>query len=114
MGILATSSQNSTSDNEKTTAIEKETVNSVDLKVDNINAEDGLPPIDPEALKKLTWKCDLYVIPPLFVLFLLAFLDRTNIGNAKIQGLEKGLNMSGDQYNMALYIFFIPYILLEG
>jgi MFS family permease len=41
-----------------------------------------------------------------------------NIGNAKIQGLvapkEKGgLNMLGNDYNIALFIFFIPYILLE-
>jgi hypothetical protein len=36
--------------------------------------------IDPIAEKKLLRKCDLHVLPPLFVLFLLAFLDRTNIG----------------------------------
>lgn len=31
--------------------------------------------IDPVAERKLLRKCDLYVLPPLFVLFLLAFLD---------------------------------------
>lgn len=31
--------------------------------------------IDDVAEKKLLRKCDLYVLPPLFVLFLLAFLD---------------------------------------
>lgn len=36
--------------------------------------------IDPEVEKKLLRKCDLHVLPPLFVIFLLAFLDRTNIG----------------------------------
>lgn len=72
-----------------------------------------LPPMDPVALRKLTRKCDLHVVPPLFVLFLLAFLDRTNIGNAKIQGLEAGLGLSGPQYNIALFIFFVPYILFE-
>lgn len=36
--------------------------------------------VDQEAEKKLLWKCDLRILPPLFVLFLLAFLDRTNIG----------------------------------
>jgi hypothetical protein len=69
--------------------------------------------MDPVALRKLTRKCDLHVVPPLFVLFLLAFLDRTNIGNAKIQGLEAGLGLSGPQYNIALFIFFVPYILFE-
>jgi len=68
---------------------------------------------DVAALKQLTWKCDLHVVPPLFILFLLAFLDRTNIGNAKIQGLEKSLSMKGQDYNIALFTFFVPYILLE-
>jgi hypothetical protein len=36
--------------------------------------------IDLVAKKKLLWKCDLHILPPLFVLFLLAFLDMTNIG----------------------------------
>jgi len=34
-------------------------------------------------------------------------------GNAKIEGLTKDLHMTGDQYNIALSIFFIPYILAE-
>ncbi|KAJ5332394.1 uncharacterized protein N7506_006177 [Penicillium brevicompactum] len=46
-------------------------------------------------------------------LFLLAFLDRINIGNARLQGLEKDLGMEGHDYNIALFIFFIPYILFE-
>jgi len=36
--------------------------------------------IDPVAEKKLLRKCDLHVLPPLFLLFFLAFLDRVNIG----------------------------------
>lgn len=32
-------------------------------------------------------------------------------GNAKIEGLLDSLNITGDQYNIALSIFFIPYIL---
>jgi len=67
------------------------------------------------AERKLLWKCDLHVVPILFLLFLLAFLDRTNIGNARIQGLEKDLNMDprGNKYNIALLVFFVPYILFE-
>lgn len=34
------------------------------------------------------------------------------VGNAKIEGLLEDLNMSGTQYNVALAIFFIPYVLL--
>ena len=37
--------------------------------------------IDARAEKKLLRKIDLHVVPILWLLFLLAFLDRTNIGN---------------------------------
>lgn len=68
---------------------------------------------DPAAERRLSLKIDLHVVPILFVLFMLAFLDRINIGNARLQGLEADLNMSGHDYNVALFIFFIPYILCE-
>ncbi|KAF3004938.1 hypothetical protein E8E13_007385 [Curvularia kusanoi] len=83
-----------------------------DTKIEVINDTAGTH-IDAIAEKKLLRKCDLYVLPPLFVLFLLAFLDRTNIGNARIQGLEADLQMRNNDYNIALFIFFIPYILFE-
>ena len=38
---------------------------------------------------------------------------RANIGNAKIEGLEKSLGMTGTDYNVALAIFFVPYVLCE-
>lgn len=66
-----------------------------------------------EAERKLLWKCDFHVLPVLFIMYTLAFLDRINIGSAKIQGLMKELEMTGTQYNVALLIFFVPYILLE-
>ncbi|KAG9768457.1 MFS general substrate transporter, partial [Aureobasidium melanogenum] len=69
--------------------------------------------IDPVLEKKLLRKCDLHLVPMLFILFLCAFIDRINIGNARIQGLEKDLHMSGVDYNIALFMFFVPYILLE-
>lgn len=36
-----------------------------------------------------------------------------SIGNAKIQGMIEDLNMTGHDYNIALFVFFIPYILFE-
>ncbi|PQE10651.1 major facilitator superfamily transporter protein [Rutstroemia sp. NJR-2017a BBW] len=50
----------------------------------------------------------------LCILYLLAFLDRTNIGNAKIDGLQKDLHkMSTGRYNAALSIFFVSYSIFE-
>ena len=40
-------------------------------------------------------------------------LDRANLGNAKIEGLEADLKMKGNDYNIANMMFFVPYILCE-
>ncbi|KAH8815432.1 major facilitator superfamily domain-containing protein [Xylogone sp. PMI_703] len=64
--------------------------------------------------RKLLWKLDLTLIPWLCVLYLLAFLDRTNIGNAKIDHLQEDLHhMSTGKYNAALSIFFVSYSVFE-
>jgi hypothetical protein len=63
--------------------------------------------------RKVRLKCDYKLVPMLFFLLLCAFIDRINIGNARIQGLERDLNMKGHDFNIALFVFFIPYILLE-
>jgi len=66
----------------------------------------------------------------LWFLYMLAFLDRTRIGrpwtdeqgsifavchhligNAKIRGMTKDFNMKGNGYNIALFVFFVYYIL---
>ena len=69
--------------------------------------------IDRNAERKLIRKCDLHVVPILAVLYSLAFIDRINIGNARLQGLEDDLHMKGHDFNIALMVFFIPYILFE-
>lgn len=54
------------------------------------------------------------LIPWLCILYLLAFLDRTNIGNAKIAGLTKDLGiLSAGRYNATLSIFFVSYAVFE-
>ena len=68
---------------------------------------------DRKAEKRLLWKCDTHVLPMISILYMLAFLDRINIGNARIQGMEKDLRMKGNDYNIALLVFFIPYIFFE-
>ncbi|ODV88581.1 hypothetical protein CANCADRAFT_124711 [Tortispora caseinolytica NRRL Y-17796] len=62
---------------------------------------------------KLIRKVDWRLIPVFAILYLIAFLDRGNIGNARLAGLEEDLNMTADQYNIALTVFFFPYALFE-
>lgn len=59
------------------------------------------------------WKVDLWLIPWLSLLYLLSFLDRTNIGNARLAGLEDDIGMKTGDYNLALTIFFISYAVFE-
>ncbi|KAG5765319.1 hypothetical protein H9Q72_006616 [Fusarium xylarioides] len=63
--------------------------------------------------KRLIRKIDWSIIPFVSLLYLLSFLDRTNIGNARLDTLELDLNMSGLMYNHALAIFFPFYIIAE-
>ncbi|KAI5848604.1 major facilitator superfamily domain-containing protein [Morchella snyderi] len=65
--------------------------------------------IDRELVRKL----DIRLIPWLCILYLASFLDRTNIGNAKIEGLVTDLNMTEGQYNACLTIFFVSYSIFE-
>jgi hypothetical protein len=59
--------------------------------------------------KALVWKMDVWLIPWLSLLYLLSFLDRTNIGNARVAEMEPALGMGGRDYNVALTVFFISY-----
>ncbi|KAL2607440.1 hypothetical protein R1flu_026013 [Riccia fluitans] len=63
--------------------------------------------------RALLWKIDLRLIPYLSLLYLLSFLDRSNVGNAKIQGLVTDLKMTDQQYLWTLTAFFFPYALFE-
>ncbi|KAF8446897.1 putative MFS transporter [Terfezia claveryi] len=76
--------------------------------LDNVPVEKG-GVSESALLRKIDW----HVVPVLCVLYVMAFLDRVNIGNAAIFGLKEDLNLGGVEYNVALTIFFIPYILFE-
>ncbi|KAH9179345.1 major facilitator superfamily domain-containing protein, partial [Lactarius sanguifluus] len=53
------------------------------------------------------------LLPILTLLYLLSFLDRSNIGNAKIDGLTTDLHVSPPAYNTALALYFIAYVTFE-
>ncbi|KAH6663996.1 major facilitator superfamily domain-containing protein [Plectosphaerella plurivora] len=68
---------------------------------------------DPAEVEKILRKIDWRLLPPLTLLYILAFIDRANIGNASIAGMTKDLKLTGPQYNMALTVFFFPYAFFE-
>ncbi|TFK73730.1 MFS general substrate transporter [Pluteus cervinus] len=72
--------------------------------------EDGEPmPVDPRVRRKVDWN----LIPLIAALYLCSFLDRGNIGNAKVAGMATDLHLIGNRYQIAAAVFFIPYSLME-
>ncbi|OJI91153.1 hypothetical protein ASPTUDRAFT_186927 [Aspergillus tubingensis CBS 134.48] len=63
--------------------------------------------------KALLRKLDYRLLPPLTILYLLSFLDRSNVGNARLEGMATEIHMSGDQYLTGLTLYFIGYVLFE-
>jgi sugar phosphate permease len=60
-------------------------------------------------LRKLDWK----LLPGVSLLYLVSFLDRSNVANARLEGLIKDLHMTGNEYLTGLTVFFVGYISLE-
>ncbi|GHJ88605.1 hypothetical protein NliqN6_5007 [Naganishia liquefaciens] len=63
--------------------------------------------------KALVRKMDRRLLPILWLMYVFNYLDRTNIGNAKVGGMEKELGLSSSDYSLALSIFFVGYLLNE-
>lgn len=63
--------------------------------------------------RKLMTRIDWQLIPFLCILYLLAFLDRVNIANARSFHLADDLHLKDNEYNTALTMFFVPYIIAE-
>ncbi|KAF9507165.1 hypothetical protein BS47DRAFT_345145 [Hydnum rufescens UP504] len=60
-------------------------------------------------IRKLDW----HIIPIVMLLYLVSFLDRVNIGNARLYGLEKDLDLIKNRYQVAVSVFFVTYLLFE-
>ncbi|KAJ9067652.1 hypothetical protein DSO57_1036945 [Entomophthora muscae] len=66
-----------------------------------------------DAYAKLVRRVDARIIPFIFVLHLASFLDRVNIGHARLYGMEAAIGITSSQYAVSLSIFFVGYVLFE-
>lgn len=75
--------------------------------------------VDPLRQKALLRKQDLRIIPLTAAIYLLCYLDRSNIGNAKVlnsstnNDLLHETRMTAFQYTIALMVFLVAYALFE-
>ncbi|OWZ35154.1 nicotinamide mononucleotide permease [Cryptococcus neoformans c45] len=102
----------------------KEAVEHVeDKNAGNISVLDGAVAAEIELLRsmspedfaieerKLLRKIDFTLLPTLFVLLILNYLDRNALASARVQGIEKSLGLVGTQFNTAISLLFVGYIL---
>jgi len=103
--------------NQEKLSAEHQRAENVAEKISNSSASGEIEAQDVELREReaarVLRKVDMRLVPMLSLLYLVAFIDRSNIGNAKIAGMTEELKMSGMQYNTAVTLFFVPYTLLE-
>lgn len=80
--------------------------------------------------KTLVRKIDLFLMPTIWILYCFSYMvckevsavkciadllrqDRTNIGNAKVAGMNDDIGVSSTQYFLAIVVFQIGYVIAE-
>ncbi|KAK3697083.1 hypothetical protein LTR37_017681 [Vermiconidia calcicola] len=56
---------------------------------------------------------DLLIMPLVMLVYLINYIDRKNDAAARLQGLERDLNLTGEQYQVGLSILFVGYLLMQ-
>ncbi|CAN9417681.1 unnamed protein product [Alternaria alternata] len=69
---------------------------------------------DDKETRRIIRKIDLRLLPTLAVIYAFALIDRVNLPNARIAGMDEDLGLSiGSRYSILTMIFFIPYIIFQ-
>ncbi|KAL0261422.1 hypothetical protein SLS55_002852 [Diplodia seriata] len=89
--------------------IEKERGGVVGGKEDYSGAVAKTDPEEIALVKKLDWR----IMPTLWSMYFLNYLDRNAIAQARLDDLEDDLNLHGSQYNTAISILFVGYLIMQ-
>ena len=61
--------------------------------------------------RRLIRKIDIRLLPVLAVIYAFALIDRVNLPNARIAGMDADLGLSvGDRYSLVVMIFFVSFL----
>ncbi|KAL2204818.1 MFS general substrate transporter [Sarocladium strictum] len=97
---------------EKEMAKAEEHHEQVGISQELANALREYTPGSPEE-KKLVKKIDFFLMPMLWIMYILNYVDRMNIGNARIAGMGDDLKLDDSMYAWVLSIFFFGYLICE-
>ncbi|KAK0701307.1 major facilitator superfamily domain-containing protein [Lasiosphaeris hirsuta] len=75
--------------------------------------ETNLTPEEVRAEKKLRLKIDFIILPIVATIYFLAALDRSDVGNAAIAGMDKDLNMTSGELSYCVAFFYIGFMLFQ-
>lgn len=81
-----------------------------------------VPDLNDKAMeKRIVRKIDSRILPFICISYLINFLDRVNLGNARTlnndipeNNIVRELSLTGNRYNIAVAVFFVPYVLFEA
>jgi hypothetical protein len=66
--------------------------------------------LDPAENKRVLRKLDFRIVPILFLIYLLQYLDKNGINYASVYGLQKGTHLHGQNYSWLGSIFYFGYL----
>ncbi|KAG7038779.1 MFS transporter [Colletotrichum scovillei] len=75
-------------------------------KVDEFGAHTKTDPQEIALVKKI----DCYILPILWIMYFLNFLDRNAMINGKLDSLSRDLKLKGTEYNTCVSILFVRYL----
>lgn len=67
--------------------------------------------VDHKLERRICRKLDFRILPMTALMYLFNALDKGNISNAKTDGLDTDLGITGTKWNLMLSIFYIPFVL---
>ncbi|OAK97438.1 MFS transporter-like protein [Phaeosphaeriaceae sp. SRC1lsM3a] len=81
-----------------------------------------VPDLNDKAMeRRVVRKIDTWILPFICISYLINFLDRVNLGNARTlnndvpgSNIVKELHLTGNRYNIAVAVFFVPYVIFEA
>lgn len=95
--------------------MESETkLSNIEVKVDSIDSP--TEPINPEIEKNLIHRFDWRLMPIFATAYFFSSLDRSNIGNAKVAGMDVALGITDAQFSTVVSVVYATYlpIMLPG
>lgn len=65
------------------------------------------------AERRLTWRLDMRLLPTIFVIFVMNYIDRNGVTTARLKGMEADLGITDIQYDTVIAILFVTYCPLQ-